>query len=204
MRQSSSSCVSKASRAAALVVAAAAFVLPDCAFAERFLSIAEAQKITFPQADRFDEKTLTLTRPQVAAIEKQSETKVRKMAVRLWTAIKGTNQLGVLLFDQVIGKHELIDYVVAVSAEGKVLQVEILEYRENYGGKVRDADWRAQFKGKTSRDAVKLHGDIYNISGATLSCGHVAEGIRRLLATFDLVVRPRLAAFGVPDKSTRP
>ena len=193
-----------ARRFGAWVAAAAAFLVANAAVAERFLTIPEAQKVRFPQADKLDEQTLTLTRQQVAAVEKQSETKARKPAIRFWTAFKGTNQLGVLFFDQVIGKHDLIDYVVALSPEGKVLQVEMLEYRENYGGKVRDADWRAQFKGKTPRDPLKLHGDIYNITGATLSCGHVTEGVRRVLATFDLVVRSRLAGGRLPDKPARP
>jgi Na+-translocating ferredoxin:NAD+ oxidoreductase RnfG subunit len=136
----------------------------------------------------------------VTAIQKRSDVKVRKPAARMWTAIQGTNVAGVLFFDQVIGKHELIDYVLAVSPEGAVRQVEIVEYREHYGGKVRDAEWRAQFQGKTASDPVKLNGDIYNITGATLSCRHVTEGVRRLLATFDLVVRPRLSSAGLPNK----
>lgn len=185
-------------RCAALVAVAAVLCLPDTASAERFLSIDEALKLCFPK-QTFREQTIHLTREQVAAIQKRCEVKVRKLVARFWTATEGTNLTGVLFFDQVIGKHELIDYVVALSPDGKVRQVEILEYREHYGGKVRDGEWRAQFHGKSGNDPLKLNADIYNITGATLSCRHVTEGIRRVLATFDLVVRTRLSN-GLPDQ----
>ena len=40
---------------------------------------------------------------------------------------------------------------------------------------------RRQFIGKTVRDPVSLNQDIKNISGATLSCRHLTEGVQRLL-----------------------
>jgi Na+-transporting NADH:ubiquinone oxidoreductase subunit NqrC len=57
-----------------------------------------------------------------------------------------------------------------------------MDYRESRGGEVRDPRWRAQFSGKSSGSALRLDSDIQNISGATLSCRHITEGIKRLLA----------------------
>ena len=188
-------------RCAAFLAAAAAILLPCPLSAERFLPIPEARKLCFPQAETFEEETITLNKDQIAAIQKRTDVKVRKPAVRLWMARRATNVLGVVFFDQVIGKHELIDYVVAISPAGKVVHVEIVEYREHYGTKVRDAEWRAQFKGKAAGDPLKLNGDIYNITGATLSCRHVTEGVKRVLAAFDLVVRRRLSPAGVRDNA---
>jgi Na+-translocating ferredoxin:NAD+ oxidoreductase subunit G len=89
---------------------------------------------------------------------------------------------------------------VAISPEGKVLGVEILEYREMYGYEIRSPKWRERFVGKDSNSRLRLNeGDIYNISGATLSCRHVTEGIKRVLATYDLLCRPKLVADGMPD-----
>jgi Na+-transporting NADH:ubiquinone oxidoreductase subunit NqrC len=62
--------------------------------------------------------------------------------------------------------------------------VDILQYRESYGGEVRDASWVAQFVGKSSGSALKVGQDIRNISGATLSSQHVAEGVKRILAAY--------------------
>ena len=36
---------------------------------------------------------------------------------------------------------------------------------------------------------MKIDKDIENISGATLSCVHLTDGVRRILHTYDLVLR---------------
>ena len=89
-----------------------------------------------------------------------------------------------------------------ISPEGKVLGIEILEYRESYGYEIRNPKWRKQFVGKKPNEPLRLNHDIYNISGATMSCRHVTEGTKRVLATFDLLCRPKLAARGVQDDAT--
>jgi len=155
--------------------------------AERFLTVEEALRVCFPKAEKVESVTLKLTSEEVKAVERDTKQKLKKNELKAWVA----KPFGVLMVDQVIGKHEFIDYAVAISTNGQVQQVEILEYREHYGGQIAQPKWREQFKGKTTRDPLKLGGDVYNIIGATLSCRHVTEGVKKLLATFELV-RPRL------------
>lgn len=179
-----------------LLIAFALMVALGTARAERYLTIVEAQKLCFPDATRFEEKLLRYTREQSRAVEKKSGMKMPARSNRMWLAHGREGVAGVMVLDQVIGKHELIDYVVAITPEGAVRQIEILEYRESHGGEIRGAKWRAQFRGKTSDASLKLNKDIYNISGATMSCRHVTEGVKRVLATFEVVVRPGLSAAG--------
>jgi len=187
------------------VMALIGYCLSICgAHAERYLTAAEAHKLCFPQAERFEERVHQFTAEQKKAIEKQSGEPVRLRGQRYWIAHQGTNVIGVLVADHVLGKHEIIDYAVALALDGKVLQIEILEYRESHGYEIRGAKWREQFKGKTTKDKLRLNGDIYNISGATISCRNVTDGIKRVLATFELVLRPALPADRVPDKSAPP
>ena len=101
------------------------------------------------------------------------------------------SQGGWFIVDQVLGKHELITYALAIDAQGRARGIEILEYRESHGGEVRDAAWRAQFAGKSATDPLQLDGDIRNISGATLSCRHVTDGVKRLLALYETELRHR-------------
>jgi Na+-translocating ferredoxin:NAD+ oxidoreductase RnfG subunit len=93
------------------------------------------------------------------------------------------------MVDQVLGKHEYITYALGLNASGSVKQIEILDYRETYGYQVRDPSWREQFVGKTVNAPLKLEGDIRNISGATLSSRHITEGVKRLLATYEIALR---------------
>jgi Na+-transporting NADH:ubiquinone oxidoreductase subunit NqrC len=87
-----------------------------------------------------------------------------------------------VVVDSVIGKFEQIDYAVALDASGKVVSVEILAYREGHGGEVRMPSWRNQFVGRTAADPIRVGSDIANISGATLSCTHVTDGVHRIVA----------------------
>ncbi|MCC8953789.1 FMN-binding protein [Bradyrhizobium sp. Pear77] len=132
------------------------------AYAVQYLSIEEAQKQAFPSATHFTEV----------------------QAGRVWKAEAGGNVAGFFVFDRVIGKHLFIDYAVALTPGGAVHKVEILQYRESYGGEIRSPSWLAQFVGKTGGSALKINGDIRNISGATLSSTHVTEGVKRILAAY--------------------
>jgi Na+-translocating ferredoxin:NAD+ oxidoreductase RnfG subunit len=164
--------------------------------AEKFLTVEQAQSIMLPGADRFEAMTVMFSPEQKKAIETASRLKVRNRGNRVFRGYEKSRLIGVIMVDHVIGKHELIDYAVALNPRGEILSVEILEYRESHGGEITRKDWRGQFPGKSARDPLKLHGDIYNISGATISCRNVTEGVRRILATYEEVVRPRLLATG--------
>jgi Na+-translocating ferredoxin:NAD+ oxidoreductase RnfG subunit len=131
------------------------------AYAAQYLELAEAQKKAFPTATRFVEQ-----------------------GARVWKAQAADRVLGLFVVDHVIGKHLYIDYAVALDPGGRVARVEILQYRESYGGEVKDANWLAQFVGKTSASPLAVGQDIRNISGATLSSHHVTEGVKRIVAAY--------------------
>src|SRR5215472_5238203 len=150
-----------------------------------YLSLAQAQELMFP-GQTLTPAPLTLSAAEIAAVERETGTRYFAGALRAW---KGAD--GYFFADAVIGKHDLIRYAVALTLEGKVRQVEILEYREAYGGEVRNAAWRSQFVGRAHGDPVQLGRDIRNVSGATLSCQHVTDGIRRLLAVYAIAIAAR-------------
>jgi hypothetical protein len=106
---------------------------------------------------------------------------------RVWRVSQG----GWFIVDQVLGKHELITYALGIDPQGHARGIEILEYRESHGGEVRDTGWRAQFAGKTAADPLQLDRDIRNISGATLSCRHITDGVKRLLKLYESELRRR-------------
>jgi len=149
-------------------------------FAETYLSVEEAQARLFP-GETLTPAPRVLSPEQAQAIEKASGVRVRVRELKLWRAPAG----GLFLVDEVLGKHEYITWALALDADGSVKDLEILEYRETYGQEVRNPKWRAQFHGKRHGAALKLDQDIKNISGATLSCRHIADGVKRLLATYE-------------------
>ena len=169
---------------AAIIVAAS----PQC-LAAKYMSLEQAQSLIFAQAQEFVPAPVTLTSEQIERIERQSGVKVRVPEQHVWQARTAGKLLGWFIVDQVIGKHELITYALGINADGSVRQFQVIEYREAYGYQVRELKWRDQFVGKTLADPLKVGTDIVNISGATLSSEHVTDGIKRLLAFHQVVLR---------------
>jgi hypothetical protein len=154
------------------------------AYAVSYLTVAQAQALMFPGAV-LEPAPVTLTDEQAAAVAAASGIPVPGRELHAWKVPAG----GWFLIDEVIGKHEAIGYAVGLTADGHVKQVEVLDYREAYGWEIRNEKWRRQFVGKTAADPVLLDRDIKNISGATLSSRHLTDGVRRLLATYALVLK---------------
>lgn len=172
-------------------VASLAVLAPPAIHAATYLTVTQAQALMFP-GQALTPDFLNLDDAQVLAIERDAGVRVLTREVRAWRASGG----GWFLADQVYGKSELIAYAVALDAGGTIRRVEILSYQEAHGGEVRLPAWRAQFVGKHHGDEVHLDEDIRNISGATISCRHVTEGVRRLLSTWALVLAPQAHAHG--------
>ena len=162
-----------------------ALLAPAAAHATVYLSPEQAQAQMFP-GQAMTPAFRTLTDAQFAAIRKDSGETPLSRDLKAWRAKDG----GWFIVDEVVGKHEFITFAVGLDASGAVKSVEILDYRESFGGQVRGEGWRAQFIGKRHGAALKLNDDIKNISGATLSSKHVADGVRRLLSTYALVLAP--------------
>ena len=152
--------------------------------ADVFLTEAQAGAVLFP-GKSLKQVSLQLSSDQKSAIKKASGVRVRDTEMRIFRASDG----GWLIFDNVIGKHEFIDIAVGLTSAGAVKGVEILTFRETYGDEVKYPKWRAQFHGKTVSHPVEVSEDIKNISGATLSCVHITDGVRRLLHTHQLVLK---------------
>jgi FMN-binding domain len=131
------------------------------AYAIQYLTIEQSRKLSFPSATDF------------VPIDAQA-----------WKVASDGKTVGRYIVDHVIGKHLYIDYAVTLDAGGRVQRVDILQYREAYGGEVRDRSWLNQFVGKSGASTLRVGVDIRNISGATLSCNHLTEGIKRIVSRY--------------------
>jgi Na+-translocating ferredoxin:NAD+ oxidoreductase RnfG subunit len=162
-------------------VAGALSPVAQIAYSAEYLSVEAAQKALFPDATAFE----------VVLVPAEIKTAIARDAgrfavePRIWRVRQGERTQGWLIVDEVIGKVQLITYALALDTSGAVKGLEIMAYRETHGDAIRLPAWRAQFSGKHAADPVRLDSDIRNISGATLSCRHVTEGVHRLLLLYD-------------------
>lgn len=167
------------------LIPAAGFVVgipcAQIAYCAEYMSIADAQKAAFPDAVAFEPIVIAAdVKTAVASVAGRFDVDPKIARVR---GANGT--LGWFIVDEVIGKQELITYALSLDADGAVKALDVLVFRESHGDAIKLPGWRKQFVGKRPTDPVKLDSDIRNVSGATLSCRHVTDGVRRLLLLYE-------------------
>src|SRR5689334_3807511 len=166
-------------------LAPAAVLVAPVAYAAQYLTVEQAQQLIFPGASFGQLQSVRITDEQRREIERRTGVSVRAREQKVWRVSEG----GFFIVDEVLGKHEFITYATGLNADGSVRQIEILDYRESYGYEVRTPAWRGQFVGKRAGDRLKLDDDIKNIGGATLSCRHITDGVKRLLAFYEVALK---------------
>jgi hypothetical protein len=107
---------------------------------------------------------------------------IRADAAIVLRVLRADTLLGYATVRDAMGKDQPITYLVAVDTSLALLDVDILVYRESYGGEVAYEPWRRQFRGKRPGDGLEVGREVRGISGATISVNAVTAGIRRTLA----------------------
>jgi Na+-translocating ferredoxin:NAD+ oxidoreductase RnfG subunit len=162
--------------------------------AAEYLSVADAQRSLFPNADRFEDLAVALTPAQKETVAKLAGAQPPHRSLRIWKAMHGTELVGHVFVDEVIGREDFITYALGIDTSGKLSAVEVLAYRESHGGEIRGTGWRHQFEGRDDLDQLRFRADIKNIAGATLSSEHVTQGVRWIVGLWQTALRPSPAA----------
>ena len=72
--------------------------------------------------------------------------------------------------------------------EVNIQKVQIMKYREQYGGGVQDSVWLSQFNAKSPDSSIKFGDTIQGISGATISSSSITRGIGKLMRLMEVVI----------------
>ncbi len=98
-----------------------------------------------------------------------------KKRVRYWKIL----QRSVWILQEV-GKEKLITFGIVID-QGKLQQINVLEYRESRGSEIRHAFFTDQFMGAKLQENTTLDRHIDGISGATLSVNAMIKMARLAL-----------------------
>ena len=168
-----------------------------------YLSVEAAQRALFPQAERFDEVVLALGPEQKRRVAELAGPQPPHRSLHAWRAMRGGMLLGHVFVDEVVGRQDMITYAIGIDPNGRLGTLEVLAYRESHGGEIRSAAWRRQFDGRKNLGQLHVNADIKNIAGATLSCEHVTQGVRWLVALWQVSLRADAAGAG-PTTGSEP
>jgi Na+-translocating ferredoxin:NAD+ oxidoreductase RnfG subunit len=152
---------------------------------EVYLTKEQALKLLFPKSQQIRAEELRLAQEQKARIQERIGWKFPEESFRAFKAESNGKVDGYAVIQETIGKHRPITYIVGVTPDGKVSDIEILVYRESKGSEVRMKRFNSQYEGKTPLDPIRINKDIINITGATMSVRSVSAGVKRALVLVD-------------------
>lgn len=169
---------------------AAAEVVPEV-YEQVWLTPAQALAVALPGADRVVPRSFTAAGEAKTRVERRLGRKVQEDTWTFHQGLKGGQTTGWALVIDEKGKYHPITFVVGLTPAGAVGEVAVMVYRERRGEAVRRRRFLGQFRGKTGADPLMVNRDIVHLTGATVSSWSIAAGVKKAVAIFEEVVRPR-------------
>jgi len=166
-------------------VAGPAYAAGNEFFNRVYLSETEALKLQMnAPGDRVVCDNVRLTDTEVDQVKKTQRVRMFTKSYRVWKFYKsGENRpYRYAIFLQEPGQHEYMDLMYGVNADGKIHRVDLLTYREPYGGEVAGRRFMKQYEGRSLRtNKFRVNRDVIHIVGATVSAHSVSNAARRAL-----------------------
>jgi len=157
-------------------------------FAEVFMNQEEALKMAFPPEANVERISAFLTEEQVSAIEKRAESKLESPLVTYYRGEIDNAPAGYAFFETDLVRTMPETYMVVLSPVGEVKFVEILAFHEPMDYLPRKK-WFSFFKKKQLNDSLRVKRDIRNVTGSTLTTRAITGGVRRVLATYEILIK---------------
>lgn len=147
-----------------------------------YLTREQALQRAFPGVKSFMEMRHRLSKKERKALEKRLRRKLAEPGYIAYLALDqhGT-ATGFALVTAEIGKTEPFFLLIAMSLQGELLDIELLEYRESRGAAIRGRRYLNRFRKINIANFRKKMRGIPVIPGATLSCNAVARAVKKAL-----------------------
>ena len=157
----------------------------DEARATVYLTREEATRLAFGPSATVSEERRVLSPHLRTTIERRLGRPIPEEAFTFYVGRSAEVVQGYGVVLEELGKHEPITFFVAITPDGHVKDVLVLEYRESRGGEVRQKGFLKQYIGKTSQDPMELDQDITPITGATISARAISDGVKKALTVWE-------------------
>ncbi len=145
----------------------------------------EALKLAFPGA-AFTRKEHFLTEAQGAKVKLLSKEDLPGLWWVAYEAEKSGKAVGIAFFDTHRVRTLNETAMVAITSEGRVIRVEVIQFHEPLDYMASDA-WRKQLSGHVLDDDLSLKQGIRPLGGATLTANALTDASRRCLALWQVL-----------------
>ena len=157
------------------------------AHAKVFFTQKEALALAFPGADRLAKSTYVLTDEQLGVIQRRARSELGTRLVTIHRAYNGGELLGYAHIDVHTVRTKPEGFMVVLGPDGEVTGVRVLAFYEPLDY-LPTQSWYDRFMGKGKRDGLRLGRDVDAVTGATLSARAATEGVRRMLAYYEVLL----------------
>ncbi len=147
-----------------------------------YLSRNQALLRAFPAAHSVLEYRHVLSGSERSLLQKRLGRRLKERGYLSYLAYDAKGKfLGSAVLTAELGKTEPFLLLVALDPSGKVLDIEVLEYREPRGHEIRSARYLARYRGIEIASARRALRRVPILPGATLSCHGVARAVAKTL-----------------------
>jgi len=153
-----------------------------------YMTQQEALKLAFPKASSIERKTIFLTDEEIKAVQARAGAKVESSIVTYYLG-RGPNGVeGYAFFETHTVRTMPETFMAVVNPDGTLRCVEMLAFYEpeDYAPPRK---WLGLFPRKRLDEKLWVKRGIRNIAGATLTAQAITQGVRKILAIFELVVQ---------------
>ena len=129
------------------------------------------------KATKLIEKTYAVDDIQL----KHKEFQTNSVVGDFYKIIDSNQLLGYAFIGTAPSKTDTFEYLVVFDSSLVIKKVNILVYREDYGGEIGSNRWLRQFVGKARNTDLAVGKNIAAISGATISVYSMTNAVNQLL-----------------------
>ena len=159
-----------------------------CLEAQVFYSKAEALQVAFPQADRVETQTFFLTPQQIEQVETLAQAPVDSKLATFHVGHAADGVQGYAFIETHIVRTFPETFLMVVSPDGTLQKLLVLAFYEPAEYLPSDL-WLEQFDQKRLTPSLRLRRDIHGIMGSTLTAQAATQGVRKVLALFQVLIQ---------------
>lgn len=155
------------------------------------MSQEQALHVAFSSGIAIERRNVYLTELQVQEITQQAKSKMDSNLVTFYVGKSSSGIDGIVFFNSHMVRTMPETMMVVVAPNGTVRSVEILSFYEpeDYRPSQR---WLKLFSDKKLDNDLWVKRGIRNVTGATLTTQAITEAVRRILAIYEVGVKPVL------------
>lgn len=162
---------------------------PQNIIAKTLLTDQEALQVMFSENLKVKEEIYTLDPEIKRIVEKKLGFRLNDQYDKEFKFYLGisTNKeiVRYAIIDRVKGKWGPIKYIAGITPEGKVINVAIINYYEQYGKWIKKKKFLNQFIGSYYKSRFITNKKLEAITGATISSKAMIEGVKKILVLFN-------------------